>query len=240
MTALPHPSPHNVTPIREYTTLNSVDITRTIIGTLGPAYTVYAYLDTYCDANGDAYPSYDRMDDEIAGMGKTTIRRHIDSLVVAGWVIRTERTNKYGMHTGYVYHLPHHTKPAYVQGAKPAPNTNQSETNSEPPQGAEVNTKVSTKVNPSSSSRARKLPEDFVLSDAVRAKAIEYGVPDNRVDFEFEKFCNYYQSTGKSYSDWDAACRNWMQRAIRDYPQKGCDPHAGLSDIQRMFAEQGI
>jgi len=56
------------------------------------------------------------------------------------------------------------------------------------------------------------LPENFVVSDAVKAWADKHGYSDERVSSNFAKFVLWAAAGGKEYANWDAA----LQGAIRD------------------------
>lgn len=68
--------------------------------------------------------------------------------------------------------------------------------------------------------RATQLPSNFAVTDDMRQKAIGYGVPIERIDFETEKFMNFHGSKGSVFKDWRRAWYTWMQNApsMSHYP----------------------
>lgn len=72
-----------------------------------------------------------------------------------------------------------------------------------------------SKSEPAKPSRKKSetpLPENFEVSERVKAWATENGFTDNRVSENFAKFLLWSKSKDKRYSDWDAA----LMTAIRD------------------------
>lgn len=67
-------------------------------------------------------------------------------------------------------------------------------------------------VKPGSKPKNKKssLPENFGISESVRAWADEHGY--DRLELRLERFIGYVTANGKQYVDWDAAFRN----SIRD------------------------
>lgn len=61
-----------------------------------------------------------------------------------------------------------------------------------------------------SAERAKKLPSDFVLSEADIKFARERGWSDQRIQEQFERFCDHAQATGRRQVDWHAAWRTWV------------------------------
>lgn len=114
-----------------------VDVTRAILGTLGAnAYGVYALLETYCNENGDAWPSIDTLVRETQ-LSDQTVRNLTAKLIEKKWITRTKRLNRFGVHAGYTYHLPNHIKPRTNEGqssAKVLPKFSQNTTQDVPPE----------------------------------------------------------------------------------------------------------
>jgi hypothetical protein len=58
--------------------------------------------------------------------------------------------------------------------------------------------------------RASRIADDWCPSEAHRSKAKELGV---NCATEAEKFVDYCKSKGRTYTDWEAAFRNWLRNA---------------------------
>lgn len=125
-----------------FVTVNRVDVTRTILGTLGVGpHAVYAILDTYCNADDQAWPSLETIAENICA-SVSSVRRWIAALEAAGWITRTPRYNTYGILTGMIYGLPHRTIKAEAMPVHSRVNDV-----SQPRHSEQVgNTKVSPKV----------------------------------------------------------------------------------------------
>lgn len=67
--------------------------------------------------------------------------------------------------------------------------------------------------------RPHVIPHDFPLTDKLIAYARSKGLNNGRVEIEFEKFKNYFLSSGKKYIDWERAFYSWVMRAA-DQPQQ--------------------
>lgn len=63
----------------------------------------------------------------------------------------------------------------------------------------------------SSKGAARRIPDDFTTTDAMREWAITKA-PLVDLDDETENFVDYWRSTGKTKADWDATWKFWMRR----------------------------
>lgn len=61
--------------------------------------------------------------------------------------------------------------------------------------------------------KAYAIPSDYALSEKLINYARSKGLNNGRVEIEFEKFKNYFLSTGKKCVDWDRAFYNWVIRA---------------------------
>lgn len=75
-----------------------------------------------------------------------------------------------------------------------------------------------TRPDPTSSSsgttrgakRATQLPDDWKPKDDHLAIAVEYGLDPA---FELRSFRDYYEATGKTHKNWDAAFRTWLNKS---------------------------
>lgn len=64
--------------------------------------------------------------------------------------------------------------------------------------------------------RAHRIPDDFSVTDDLRAWGYKKALTDADMDRATERFVNYWQGSGKSKSDWPATWRSWMLREIDD------------------------
>lgn len=62
--------------------------------------------------------------------------------------------------------------------------------------------------------RATRLPQDFVVSPAMRAWA-ERIQPPVDVDGATEQFCDHHRAKGSTFADWVAAWRTWVRNEAR-------------------------
>lgn len=74
----------------------------------------------------------------------------------------------------------------------------------------------------SRSAPRKAAPEQFEISDALRAWAGEHS-PTVNLEVETERFLNWARANAKRYADWPAAWRNWMSRAPQ-YASNGRRP----------------
>jgi hypothetical protein len=61
---------------------------------------------------------------------------------------------------------------------------------------------------------ATPTPESFEVTEQLWAWATEHGVANDRVEAETEKFLNHHKAKDSKFSDWNAAWRNWMLKAV--------------------------
>lgn len=69
-----------------------------------------------------------------------------------------------------------------------------------------------TKPQKSKSSKQKCLTDDFEITDSMRVWFKENGFQFD-INWETEKFKDYFISSGKRYVDWDRTWKNWMRRA---------------------------
>lgn len=55
-----------------------------------------------------------------------------------------------------------------------------------------------------------RIPPDALISERMRAVAIERGLSDAEAEAQFAKFRDWAVAKGQVYADWDAAWRNWL------------------------------
>lgn len=75
------------------------------------------------------------------------------------------------------------------------------------------------KVRSAPKPKTTEVPERFEITAEMRGKAEGYGLPPASVDSETEKFLDHFRAKGERKSDWDAAWRNWMRRAVEYLPK---------------------
>lgn len=68
--------------------------------------------------------------------------------------------------------------------------------------------------------RATALPEGFALTDQMRKFAADRDFTDAEIEFEFEKFVNYWQGEGRTKKDWPATWRTWVLNAVDRRPRQ--------------------
>lgn len=128
-------------------------------------------------------------------------------------------------------------------GLEPPPQINPKQTVPEPLPNQEQEQEQEQDKNPPPASPAgggaaksprpaRKVPEGFEVTDALRAWAAEKA-PGVDLAFETEKFRDHTFS--KPISDWAGAWRNWMRGAKPAPPQRG-QPAQGMSFRERDIA----
>ena len=100
----------------------------------------------------------------------------------------------------------------------------------------EVPHHIETSRTTSERRRSTRIPEDFTVSDEMRAWATAKGIRSN-LDTETERFVDYWSSKGDTRVDWVAAWRNWLRRAD-DYLAARPDPNQSKSAAARARACQ--
>ena len=81
-----------------------------------------------------------------------------------------------------------------------------------------VTNRTPTRPDPTTSSsgtsksakRATQIPDDWQPKEVHLEIAVEYGLDPA---YQLRSFRDYCQANGKTYKDWDAAFRNWLNRA---------------------------
>jgi hypothetical protein len=61
----------------------------------------------------------------------------------------------------------------------------------------------------------RAVPDDLLLTAAMRDYATEKGPPGYMPELEFETFKDWHRAHGSKMADWPAAWRTWVQKAAR-------------------------
>lgn len=58
----------------------------------------------------------------------------------------------------------------------------------------------------------RRIPDDFALTADLITFARERGFAEARIRKMFDDFVNYYRASGKTWADWNAVWRTWVNR----------------------------
>lgn len=145
-------TPSNIVSINEkraaYVVMTNVEATRTILGTLGAsAYAVYAFLDTYCNEDAQAWIAITTIM-EGTRLSKSTVQRAIKALIAGKWLTQAERKNRFGFVVGFTYTLQHHMTPSDKRGVSGGVTAGSEPVHERVKCAPEVNTKVNAKVSP--------------------------------------------------------------------------------------------
>lgn len=79
--------------------------------------------------------------------------------------------------------------------------------------------------------RATTVPTDFSVSDGMREWALSKGFPAESQGDETERFLDWHRSKGSLFSDWTAAWRNWIAKAVKYRKQEP----SGANDRGSLF-----
>jgi hypothetical protein len=85
-------------------------------------------------------------------------------------------------------------------------------------------------VRPVPKPRATRIPDEFPISDDMRAFADRIGLPDEVVVLETEKFLDHFRAKPEMKSDWVAAWRNWLRRVPEFVPGPARNGRMGSAD----------
>lgn len=171
-----------------------------------------------------AWPSIERLAEETA-FSEDTCRRAIHRLIDRGLIAvelsSGRRANKYRL----VALQPSPTATvdpsplATVDGTNDDTNPRQQQPQpslvaSQPSPPATRTKKNRERTGKGARKRATPVPKTFTITDERRSWAVSKGVPAGDVDIETEKFLDYHRSKGNTLTDWTAAWRNWMRKAL--------------------------
>lgn len=91
---------------------------------------------------------------------------------------------------------------------------------------------------PKRQSKKTRLPDGFQPDETGRARAREAGLS---IDAEVRKFCDHHEANGSLKSNWQAAWRTWVGKAVEFAAgRKAAQParlHDTAEDTQRMLAD---
>lgn len=211
------------------------DVVEEVLQQCGLAATgLYTYLERKANREGKCWPSIREMA-EVAGCSERYITELINTkLVPAGFVLRHQKTNRFGRTLGVVYTLPFHQTPRNVGGEHPPePRGEQGGEPESQTSSPKVDTGVDTGVAKSTGgdmAREQKapserkprrnpdlpLPDDFTLTEARLAYAVAQGMDEGRARYQFERLRNWAADKQVTSRDWDARWRNWVLKDIRD------------------------
>jgi len=86
---------------------------------------------------------------------------------------------------------------------------------------------------PAKPKRKQPLPDDFAVTDAMRAWFAEQGF-GFALQGEHERFCDYWRGRGEPMKDWEAVWRNWMRKAADFAKPKPQAQRPSGHDLSRM------
>lgn len=139
-------------------------------------------------------------------VGRDAIRTLINQLVDAGYLRRSDKRqrNSAGQLAGYDYVT---CDPMLGEPTLAEP------TLAEPTLVHPLHKKTITKntINKKTIKREHSLPKDWKPKESVYTDNRWIGID---IDREAERMRNWSEANGKKYKDWDAAFRNWLDRAI--------------------------
>ena len=78
------------------------------------------------------------------------------------------------------------------------------------------------------------MPQDFTLSDGIKAWAAKKGYTIDQMESQIEPFINNHTARGTVYKDWDASFRGWMDRA-KSWGQLDQKPAGGMRVVGGGF-----
>ena len=86
---------------------------------------------------------------------------------------------------------------------------------------------------PAKPKRKQPLPDDFAVTDAMRAWFAAQGF-GFALQGEHERFCDYWRGRGEPMKDWEAVWRNWMRKAADFAKPKPQAQRPSGHDLSRM------
>ena len=86
---------------------------------------------------------------------------------------------------------------------------------------------------PAKPKRKQPLPDDFAVTDAMRAWFAAQGF-SFALQGEHERFCDYWRGRGEPMKDWEAVWRNWMRKAADFAKPKPQAQRPSGHDLSRM------
>jgi hypothetical protein len=104
--------------------------------------------------------------------------------------------------------------------------------------GSKFNPETETETEKELGARKRgaPAPTDFEITDAMRAWAQNNAAGIN-LDSETPRFLDHHRAKGSKFSDWTAAWRNWMSKAV-EYASNGNGQAPNLRSVGGMTAEE--
>jgi hypothetical protein len=246
----------------------AVEVTSLVWKSTVPAperFTLLALADL-ADATGECWPAIKY----LAGMcctGESTVRRHIQSLEKLGVLTVRQRFNNSSWYTISLSQLTEMQRPDLTNPGSRSDRGCQSDRGSQDETGSQIerNPPVKVSATPSQSEhlptndpprdpsggtrkRAHRLPEDWTVSEEMRAWARKHTPLVGRV--ESEQFIDYWHAESGAKArkvDWVKAWQVWMRREqksaerrpgshlrsvqTQQQPQLPADPDAALADL---------
>jgi hypothetical protein len=95
--------------------------------------------------------------------------------------------------------------------------------------------------SPAKSKRATKIPDDFAVTDAMKAwysaEVAKGTITGINPALETEMFIDHFRSTGKPGKDWEAAWRNWLRKASQYGSSRSGRPPGPRSNLHQLPTE---
>jgi hypothetical protein len=229
-------------------TVIEAEVVRDVCRDCGTAAAMYFLLETYADANGECWPSYDTLAEGL-GITRRQAIRLVAKLEAAGYVFISERRTARKHNQTNLYTLPYHRKARNGGGdiTSDTSGDTTSDTTSDT-SGAPESPKVvvssrevfrsSKGVTPPTPSPEKKpprakpktsWPDDLTLTDELRRIAIDAQISPDRVDAVFEGWRDAAGAKGYRYVDWTLAWRNWVKSPYQDHDRVGAERGARRS-----------
>ena len=89
-------------------------------------------------------------------------------------------------------------------------------------------------------SNPQPIPQNLELTEGMRGYAVNKGMDDVDIDFEFEKFVQYNVGKGDRRRDWVAVWRYWCMRWAEMKRQEHDDDEAQIERVMRMVEEDEL
>jgi len=193
--------------------MTDTDAGDTVLATLGgTCFGIYWHLTRRANAERQCWPSLDTIA-EANKLSRKHVTRCLDLLEEAGWIIRSKRTNGYGLATSTLYTV--NDKPRTFacdqRGTSPrqALDTGASQMSHELDTNQTQTKETNVSVAPPKSKRRQQVPEDFYPDDAGVNYAMGKGMPFAEVPRQVEKFVTHHGAKGTTFLDVGKAWQTW-------------------------------
>lgn len=205
-------------------------------------------LSTFADSKSGegAHPGQTKLA-EMLGITDRAVRKNLDALESAGWIIKVSRGGRAGLENRasvYSLRIPTGTEVPGTQvpiGTQVPPGTevpigtfrlpNRNFQASQPePTVPTILSLTSPKASSPKGTRKRAplmpLPADFAITENLRTWA-RTKTPGLDLELETERFKNHAEANARTAASWAAAWRNWMLKALEYSAAKATSQPAG-------------